>query len=184
MSLLLTEGTSICTTSTYKTVTMWGLNSHSGSFEDIFWDITLCSLLRADRRFLGPALMLVSSSAYFLTLKMEAICSSDMSVDSQQTTWHYIPEDDTLQVSHFFICSLYGSTYNNVKCNLYPGQIFVSLNLNVFPALDTVKLIILWWRSWFAILESHRFSLLPNWLRLCFTRIQYNNHHLLREQPI
>jgi hypothetical protein len=45
---------------------------------------------------LPPAFTLVSCSAYFLTLKMEAICSSETSVDSQRTTWHYIPEDGTL----------------------------------------------------------------------------------------
>jgi hypothetical protein len=28
---------------------------------------------------------------------MEAICSSKTSVDFQQTTWRYIPEDSTLQ---------------------------------------------------------------------------------------
>jgi hypothetical protein len=33
----------------------------------------------------------------FSTLKMEAICSSETSVDIQRTTRRYIPEDDTLQ---------------------------------------------------------------------------------------
>jgi hypothetical protein len=44
-----------------------------------------------------PAFMLVSCSAYSSTLKMEAICSSEMSVAFQQATWHYILEDRTLQ---------------------------------------------------------------------------------------
>jgi hypothetical protein len=35
--------------------------------------------------------------AYSMTLKMEEICSSQMSVDFHQTTWHYIPEDRTVQ---------------------------------------------------------------------------------------
>jgi hypothetical protein len=30
------------------------------------------------------------------TLKMEAICSFETSVDIQRTIWRYIPEDDTL----------------------------------------------------------------------------------------
>jgi hypothetical protein len=47
----------------------------------IFWDITPCSPLSTD----------VSS-----TLKMEAICSSETSVDTQRTTRRYIPEEDTL----------------------------------------------------------------------------------------
>jgi hypothetical protein len=45
---------------------------------------------------LPPAFTLVSCSAYFLTLKMEAICSSEMSDDTQRTTRRYIPEDGTL----------------------------------------------------------------------------------------
>jgi hypothetical protein len=42
---------------------------------------------------LSPAFMLVFCSAYS-TLKMEAIYSSEMSVDSQRTTRRYIPEDN------------------------------------------------------------------------------------------
>jgi hypothetical protein len=40
---------------------------------------------------------LVSCLAYSLTLKKEVTCSSETSVDYQRTTWHYIPEDRTLQ---------------------------------------------------------------------------------------
>jgi hypothetical protein len=43
---------------------------------------------------------LVSSLAYSSTLKMEATCSSELSVDFQRTTRHYIPEDGIL---HKFI---------------------------------------------------------------------------------
>jgi hypothetical protein len=43
-----------------------------------------------------PAYMLVSCSAYFFTLNMEVICSSETSVDFQRITQHYIPEDGTL----------------------------------------------------------------------------------------
>jgi hypothetical protein len=32
---------------------------------------------------------------------MEALCSSETSVDFQWTTWHYIPEDGTL---HVYVC--------------------------------------------------------------------------------
>jgi hypothetical protein len=46
---------------------------------------------------LPPAFTLVSCSAYFFTLKMRAICSSEKLVDFQQTTQHYIPKDSTLQ---------------------------------------------------------------------------------------
>jgi hypothetical protein len=44
-----------------------------------------------------PALTQVSCSAYFSTLKMEAIWSSETSVDFQRTARCYIPEDGTLQ---------------------------------------------------------------------------------------
>jgi hypothetical protein len=39
---------------------------------------------------------LVSCPAYSSTLKMEMICSSEISVDTQRTTLRYIPEDNTL----------------------------------------------------------------------------------------
>jgi hypothetical protein len=45
---------------------------------------------------LPPAFTLVSFLAHYLTLKMEAICSSETSDDFQQTTRRYIPEDRTL----------------------------------------------------------------------------------------
>jgi hypothetical protein len=47
---------------------------------------------------LPPAFTLVSCSVYSLTLKMEAICSSEMLVNFQWTTWHYIPEDSAHQI--------------------------------------------------------------------------------------
>jgi hypothetical protein len=43
-----------------------------------------------------PPFMLVSCLAYSSTLKMEATCCSEMSVDFQWTTRHYIPEHRTL----------------------------------------------------------------------------------------
>jgi hypothetical protein len=39
---------------------------------------------------------LASSLAYFSTMKMEATCSSKISVGFQRNIWHYIPEDRTL----------------------------------------------------------------------------------------
>jgi hypothetical protein len=38
----------------------------------------------------------VSCLAYYSTMKMRAICSSETSVDIQQTTLRYIPKDRTL----------------------------------------------------------------------------------------
>jgi hypothetical protein len=45
---------------------------------------------------LSLAFKLVSSSAYSSTLKMEAMCASETSVDFQRTAWRYITEDKTL----------------------------------------------------------------------------------------
>jgi hypothetical protein len=45
---------------------------------------------------LSPAFTLVSWLPYSSTLKMEAICSSETSVDSEWTTQRYIPEDSPL----------------------------------------------------------------------------------------
>jgi hypothetical protein len=44
------------------------------------------------------ALTSISFSFYSSTLKMEVICSSEKSVDSQRATRRYIPEDSTLQL--------------------------------------------------------------------------------------
>jgi hypothetical protein len=57
----------------------------------IFWDITPCSPLSVNRSFGGTYVQLI-----FSTLKMEAILSSETSVDTQRTTRRYIPEDGTL----------------------------------------------------------------------------------------
>jgi hypothetical protein len=54
-------------------------------------DITQCGQLKINRRFcLPPAFTLVSCSAYSLTLKIEPICSSEISVDFQQIILLYI----------------------------------------------------------------------------------------------
>jgi hypothetical protein len=87
-------------------------SSHRGGYEEyyplqcnamqsiesqlIFQRNILLSSSRAKNKLcLLPAFTPVSHSAYSLTLKMEAICSSKTSVDSQQTTWPYIPKDST-----------------------------------------------------------------------------------------
>jgi hypothetical protein len=79
----------------------------------IFWEIITCSLLNVNQRFGGtyrlhlqdrknklsknPDDLLslwVLAQLSFSTLKMEAICSFETSVD---TTRHYIPEEGTLR---------------------------------------------------------------------------------------
>jgi hypothetical protein len=60
---------------------------------------------------LDTCFMLVSWLAYFSTLKIEATCSSETSVEFQRTTRRYIPENRTtlesIQISHTLSpCSL------------------------------------------------------------------------------
>jgi hypothetical protein len=109
----------------------------------IFWNMTPCSPLSFNLRFGGtyrlhlqrrrnmfskpankqvassfclpPACALVSCSAYSSTLKMEAICSSDTSVDFQRTTCSYIPEDNTLRVT----CSKWVTGSSSTRRNSY-----------------------------------------------------------------
>jgi hypothetical protein len=53
-----------------------------------FWDITTCSLVEVDRLFRG---------AYCLiALMMEAVSTSETSVNFYETAWRNIPEDGNL----------------------------------------------------------------------------------------
>jgi hypothetical protein len=63
-----------------------------------FWDITPCSPLSINRRFGGTYRRLLAK-LISSTLKMEAICSSETSVDTQQTTRRCIPEVYTFLLS-------------------------------------------------------------------------------------
>jgi hypothetical protein len=84
----------------------------------VLWDITWSSPLRVNCCFgrtrplhfsgsknklskkpasLSPTFIFSSCSAYSLTLKTEATCSSETLVNVQQTTQHYIPHDRPLQ---------------------------------------------------------------------------------------
>jgi hypothetical protein len=72
----------------------------------IFWDITPCRPLKVNRRFWGTCrlhLYVESCLAYSLTLKTEAMCSSETSADFQRTTRRYIPEGRTLHLNDFWI---------------------------------------------------------------------------------
>jgi hypothetical protein len=102
----------------------------------VFLDITTCSLLKSNWRFRGtcrlplhvrrmsgarkqskgssalpPPLTLVSCSAHSLTLKMEATCYSETSVNFWQTTQHYIPEDRTSSYFHIFTSGWWMRSY-------------------------------------------------------------------------
>jgi hypothetical protein len=98
----------------------------------IFWDITLCIPLKVNRRFGATYRLHVQGQrisraarhqresrwqaepclAFTSTLNMEVICSSETSVDFQQTTRRYIPEVRTLQVSSCFLYSLNDMTFS------------------------------------------------------------------------
>jgi hypothetical protein len=99
----------------------------------IFWDITSCSPLKVNRLFGGTfrlhfqgrislltAFILVSCSVYY-TLKMEAICSSELSVGFQRTTLLYIPEDSFLDETQGY-CRPY-LYFKNWKWSVLPGTI-------------------------------------------------------------
>jgi hypothetical protein len=67
----------------------------------VFWDVTLCSLLKANRRFGG-----------ICRLKMETTCSYETSVGFQRTTLLYIPACRAL------VCSLFkfGAEWRTEPC--------------------------------------------------------------------
>jgi hypothetical protein len=56
--------------------------------------------------------MLDSRLAYTSTMEAESTCTSEISVDNQQATWRYIPEEMTLRLSH---CSesVYDSSFSS-----------------------------------------------------------------------
>jgi hypothetical protein len=64
----------------------------------VFWDIIHVVHWKSTSVSEEQSRALLSCSAYSLTLKMEAICYSEMSVNFQWTTWRYITEDSTLCV--------------------------------------------------------------------------------------
>jgi hypothetical protein len=80
----------------------------------VLWDMTPCSLLEVNQSFRGTCYLHLQGCrvsqarnqhetgskqlAYSSPLEMEATCSSKISVDFQQTTQCYIPEDRTLHM--------------------------------------------------------------------------------------
>jgi hypothetical protein len=61
----------------------------TGMKKAIFWDVAPCSLVDTDR--------------HFITLKMEAVSSSETSINIYQTAQCYIPQDGHLEVRLTFI---------------------------------------------------------------------------------
>jgi hypothetical protein len=78
----------------------------------ILWNIMPCSPLSVNRCFGGTYCLHLQGRSYkfskkperkqvlnyFFDLNMEAICSSETSVDTRRSAWHHIPEDDTLHI--------------------------------------------------------------------------------------
>jgi hypothetical protein len=56
----------------------------------VFWDVAPCSHVEVDRHFRDFRVM------------MEAVRTSEMSVNFNVTTWHYIPEDSKLHAIVLF----------------------------------------------------------------------------------
>jgi hypothetical protein len=102
-------------------IQLWQSNQRNVRFEVstavvIFWDMMPCSPSSFNRRFgvtncphlqgqrnkfsknLATRLLAGFAELISSALKMEAICSSEMSVETRRTTRRHIPEDDTLQL--------------------------------------------------------------------------------------
>jgi hypothetical protein len=62
----------------------------------IFWNMTPCSPLSFNRRFGGTYRLHLQKPASNQVAKIEAICSSETSVDTQRTKRRHIPKDDIL----------------------------------------------------------------------------------------
>jgi hypothetical protein len=57
--------------------------------------------------------------AYFSTMKMEAICFSETSFETQRTTRRHIPEDDTLHNHGCENLKSYNHIFLRLSCELF-----------------------------------------------------------------
>jgi hypothetical protein len=76
-------------------------------------------IIQAGNRHEADRVILVSCLVYFLTLKMEATCSFETSVDVQRTTRRYIQEDITL----------HDHCYENLELYRYKDYLFQDVTL-------------------------------------------------------
>jgi hypothetical protein len=72
----------------------------------------LWSVERQPKFLLATCFIFISCSSYSSTMKAEVTCSSEISVDCQQATRRYIPEDRTLRLP---LCSesIYDSSFSS-----------------------------------------------------------------------
>jgi hypothetical protein len=81
--------------------------------------------------------MLVSCLPYSATLKIEAICSSETSVDFQRTAWRYTPEDSTL---HCLRCEVFISGSGNCLFRRFrPFFAFETIHNNVRLRINAAR---------------------------------------------
>jgi hypothetical protein len=95
-------GFEVLTVVTMKSSVFWDITL-SGESQQTFWRNILSPYKRKPSKKPAACLMLVSCMAFSLTLKVEMICSSEMSLDFHQTTQCYIPEDRTLHVLNNYV---------------------------------------------------------------------------------
>jgi hypothetical protein len=83
---------------------------------------------------IAPAFLLVLAEIISSTLKMEAICSSETSVSTEQTARRHISEDDTL---HNHRCENL-KTYKEIPCLYRNPEVYYRANdiLPLFPILS------------------------------------------------
>jgi hypothetical protein len=91
--------------------------SHARNQRKSRWQAGLCSAGAKNKpnKKPGCTITLVSCLAYSSTLKMEATCSSETSIDFRRTTRRYIPEDGTLQNLTVFVLIKFYVLYQHVR---------------------------------------------------------------------
>jgi hypothetical protein len=107
----------------------------------IFWDITPCIMLKVNRRFVGTYRLhlqgrRISRARYrekhtanrSSTLKMEATCSAETSIDCQRTTRRYIPEDGALLNIHMEFCWRYLLVEASEAPDMANSKFFIKTN--------------------------------------------------------
>jgi hypothetical protein len=119
-----------------------------------FWGITLCSPVKVNWTLPCTALlfawfMMVSCLIYSSNLKMEATCSSVTSVDFHRTTWHYIPEDRTLD-NH---CWANLKSYNLCTRKIEEFNAKKDVAQSVFTCPGTIlKITNSYWHLWYSFI--------------------------------
>jgi hypothetical protein len=108
---------------------------------------------------LPSAFTLVSRSAYSLALKMEAICSSETSVDFQWTTRRYIPEVFTTYMYNLLQWDCHSHT-KWISGNWFSFRTFTELEAKSYKAHVVVKKISVVWdiTPWSPLKAKRRFG--------------------------